>query len=93
MVMCMYRLAEGDGGEVDVFLLLSVVLVVVIVVVGACCEDCTHGEFVEVICCDGLGRLHLSLIVVLIVLLLLSIMWCDVVGVVVMLCDVVSLCA
>ena len=31
MLVCCLGLAEGDGGEVDVFLLLSVVIVVVIV--------------------------------------------------------------
>ena len=33
MLVCCLGLAEGDGGEVDVFLLLSVVLVVVIVLI------------------------------------------------------------
>ena len=38
-----------------------VALDVVIVVICCCCDDCVHGKLLEVIR-DGLGRLHLGLL-------------------------------
>ena len=61
MLVCCLGLAEGDGGEVDVFLLLSIVLVVVIVVICACCEDCVNGGLVEVVR-DGLWPVALGIL-------------------------------
>ena len=44
-----------------VIVVISVVLIVVIVVTCCCCVEVVHGKLLEVIR-DGLGRLHLGLL-------------------------------
>ena len=60
--LCVIVFGRMECWCVDVVLVVyHVVLIVVIVVIGCCCDGVVYGKLLEVIR-DGLGRMHLGLL-------------------------------